>query len=75
MQKEFFKPYEMIFANTNLLSIKEFIIGTIISLCTHNAAQLRYGWRVILSILASSFEDSEPPEIKAKSYQALNKLI
>jgi len=31
--------------------------------------------RVVLSILAASFEDTETPEIKAKSYQALSKLI
>lgn len=45
LQKELFKPYEMIFTNTELPSIKEFILGTIASMCTHNSTQLRYGWR------------------------------
>lgn len=45
LQKELFKPYEMIFTNTELPAIKEFILSTIANLVTHNSAQLRYGWR------------------------------
>lgn len=63
LQKDLFKPYEMIFANTELPAIKEFILGTIASLCTHNAAQLRYGWRYT-SLDAESFCQFSQPASK-----------
>ena len=74
LQKEYLKPFEDIFLSTKEFGVKELIVGGLGYFVNNHAGNLKTGWKVILSVLCSCFEEEEHQVIKEKAFAILKKV-
>jgi Sec7-like guanine-nucleotide exchange factor len=55
LQKEYLKPFEEIFQTSKSFPVKELMIGGLNYFVHNHHSGLKSGWRVILSVVSSSF--------------------
>jgi brefeldin A-inhibited guanine nucleotide-exchange protein len=74
LQREYLRPFEEIFQESKIFAVKELMIGSLSYFVVNHSLSLKSGWKLILSVICSCFEDEEHQIIKEKAYGILRKI-